>query len=182
MDDNHHRVLTLQTIGQVTEIHRSYLEAMNTNDFTPGIAWTVRNILELTVWTKYCASSEEKAKTFFQDSARDSISMINLPEELIKSSQRESFRQVRQQLLNNAAEDQIERPDIYTRVADAAKEMNLTYFGKINMILSKWAHPTALSIFSQRSVYPELNKLFYDLGVSWADTSIAVIKDFFLRV
>jgi hypothetical protein len=178
MDDAHRQVLTLKTIGQAIEIHKSYLEAMSTNNFTPGIAWTARNLLELAVWTRYCLSSERNAKTFFQDAARDSISVMDLPQEVLKPSKRESFKQIREQLLKNAAEDQIESPDIYTRVANAAREMNTPYFGKINMILSKWAHPTALSVFSHRDTYPELNKLFYDLGLGWANTSIAAIKQF----
>ena len=125
---------------------------MNKNAFTPGIAWTARNILELAVWTKYCACSEQNAKRFFEDCARDSISMMDIPDELIKPSGRESFNQVRKQLQTNAAEDEIARPDAYTRVANAAKKVNFPLFGKLNMILSKWAHPTAYKcVFSSPS-------------------------------
>jgi hypothetical protein len=34
------------------------------------------------VWTKYCLSSEQNAKTFLQDSARDSISMMDIQKNL----------------------------------------------------------------------------------------------------
>src|ERR1022692_69821 len=36
-----------------------------------ALANTTRNLLEICIWTQYCNVSEEKAKTFFEDSARD---------------------------------------------------------------------------------------------------------------
>jgi hypothetical protein len=36
-----------------------------------GAAWNSRNLLELWVWLKYCATSRENARRFHEDALRD---------------------------------------------------------------------------------------------------------------
>ena len=47
-----------------------------------AIAWLTRNLLELMVWSEYCAQCEANAKTFALDSARDANDMLNIPDGL----------------------------------------------------------------------------------------------------
>jgi hypothetical protein len=64
------------------------LESMAQLEYTPANAWTGRNILELAGWTKFCLSSRERAKQFFEDAARDSISSLDIPAETTASGWR----------------------------------------------------------------------------------------------
>jgi hypothetical protein len=69
----HYRVTVVKKLAIAINVNRTYLEAMKTQQFTAGTAWTARNILELHAWTGFCLESEENAKRFFEDSARDAI-------------------------------------------------------------------------------------------------------------
>lgn len=124
----------------------------------------------------YCCVSEDNARTFYEDAIRDTNSAMDIPDTLIKAEERESFKETREQLLRRAAEDGIDNPRKYTHVAEIAKLMKYQHFAKVNMTLSKWAHPTALSVIGSESGVI-LNKLFYDHGTGWTDTSLQNIAN-----
>jgi hypothetical protein len=170
----YYRYTILQQLGLTIQANIKTLELMNEAGFTPGVAWVARNILELTVWTAYCRLSEETAQRFFEDGKRDAITGMDIPDELIRADARDAFKATKEQLLTQAALDGVENPTEYQRVASAAKFVNYQYFGKINMLLSKWAHPTAMAVLEQ-SPPPELRNLFYRLATMWADTSLTAI-------
>jgi hypothetical protein len=174
---NYYRYTILRHIGLSLGTSRDFLEQMNNIQYVSGVAWSARNILELSVWNAYCRLSEANAKKFYEDAARDAISSMNIPDEMINVADRESFKVGREDLLEKAAVDGIEKPMSYMHVDKAAKAVGYHHFGKINMVLSKWAHPTALNVLGGETGNI-LMPMFYKLGDEWAQTSITAIQDF----
>jgi hypothetical protein len=76
--------------------------------------------------------------------------------------------------------DGIKKPRACTKVSDAARIINFLHFGKLNMLFSKWAHPTALSIFSGDAGTP-LNDIFLETTRPLAETVKADILAFLSR-
>lgn len=174
---NYFRHTILNKLVLALRLNQVYLEQMNEQGFTSGIAWISRNLLELSIWTRYCLVSEENAEVFYKDGARDAMGAMKLPDEMLKADRLGSFKQTRQQMLESAVDDNIENPTDYTPVSDAAKAINYPHFGKINMLLSKWAHPTAISVL-MLGRDAQLNATFYKLGARWVDDSIKLIELF----
>ena len=57
------------------------------------VAWLVRNLLELAIWTAQCAQSEENSKQFVLDAARDVHDALNVPDRIFAEDF--SFRDAR---------------------------------------------------------------------------------------
>jgi hypothetical protein len=64
------------------------------------VAWLTRNLLELAIWTSYCARSRNNAKEFVLDAARDAHEAMNVPDGLF--SKDSSFQAVRQRAIESA--------------------------------------------------------------------------------
>lgn len=105
-----------------------------------SMAWVTRNILELRVWVEYCSQSRQHAEEFYVDAMRDlndlrravggidaeDLKTLNQAEKFIgKSKPAHKFKDVR----------------------DAAREVGLwELFRTNNKVLSKFVHPTAMSV------------------------------------
>jgi hypothetical protein len=94
-----------------------------------GAAWNSRNLLELWVWLKYCATSRENARRFQEDALRDiqgitdALSKLHalqgIPNEIEASARVKIAETARYKLgLDSLDSD-------YTHVADAAKAVGL---------------------------------------------------------
>jgi hypothetical protein len=115
-------------------------------DALSGAAWNSRNLLELWVWLKYCATSQENARRFYEDALRDMQGLTDALSKLhalqgilneFEASARVKIAGVRDKLgLDSLDSD-------YTHVAEAAKAVGLgDFFVSNNKLLSKFAHPT----------------------------------------
>lgn len=118
------------------------------------LAWRARNLLELQVWSVYCATSRDNARRLFEDAGRDSREFFDLylnwgtanqmaadwldPIEATKKDLQERARLI----------EGIESLDgSYKRVDRAAEECGFgDSFKVFYRTLSKFAHPTALRI------------------------------------
>lgn len=169
------RTEVLIKILKSLQFNRRYLDTMMSQGYTSGLAWTSRNILELHAWAGYCAKSEENARRFLDDSARDAIGMLNIPDDMLRSEGVGRFRGVQDRLLRQAEIDNIDSSTGYFQVAKAAASVNLNNFSKYNMVLSKWAHPTALSVLSDERIARKMNPKFYEMGVHLADDAANLI-------
>jgi hypothetical protein len=74
------------------------------------VAWIARNLLELLVWTKYCAVSEQNANSFVADALRDSIDAIGVATK-ISIDKAVSFAQLKDNLIQTAAAGGFEELD-----------------------------------------------------------------------
>lgn len=119
------------------------------------VAWRARNLLELSIWSLYCAKSKENTLRLFADSGRDVLNLfdafarwsaiVNKTDVELEPVQRE-----REALAERAALQGVESLEgAYKQVSDAAKELGMgAHFNVANKMLSKFAHPTAMQIMA----------------------------------
>ncbi len=149
-------------------------------------AWAARNLLELSVWCGYCASSQSNAEGFYEDSLRDVSGILNRFEQLASLASTPptdiSVDKLRTHL--NAVADKAGIDDLaddYRRAHDAAKELGPeteAAFKHLNVILSKFVHPTALvvnTVFDEERT-THLLEMCYGLGHLLTKTSLDVIE------
>jgi hypothetical protein len=106
-------------------IQNELVELKQAEDNRPvnAVAWVARNLVELAVWTEYCASSSESAAKFFHDSARDAAELLGMPDSFSKDPDF-SFKAVRVEILKEAAEKGVhDLDDRYQAVRDAANSI-----------------------------------------------------------
>jgi hypothetical protein len=146
-----------------------------------AIAWFAGNLLELLIWSEYCASSQANAKEFLLDAARDAFDVLDIPEDVMAAPN--SLQARRQMLIGRDKEHGFNIEDSYTRVANAAEKLGKAEMFKYwNKTFSKFAHPTAFVVISGTVIdEPLLRKRFYDLGLflsqkamEFCDAKIAV--------
>lgn len=137
------------------------------------LAWRARNLLELSIWSHYCSKTEEHARRLYEDAGRDEIGIY---EEFSKWGTATSkdqdfldlFSEASKNLEQRAKNEGISSLDgKFKEVADAAKELGLGHHYKLsNRMLSKFAHPTALSILSvaNQKTEQEQRELFFAFG------------------
>src|SRR3972149_6345690 len=61
--------LCSQNFGEYLSLKRAYENKQN--DDAALLAWRARNLLELSVWSNYCAKSRENARRVYEDAGRD---------------------------------------------------------------------------------------------------------------
>lgn len=135
--------------------HQALVVAYAAKDVS-SCAWRTRNLLELTVWVAYCIQSSENAKRFYDDKARDVFEMLDsvkglaalgdTPDLNLSTLIDETRTRVEEKAKALGYED---IDEAYQRVNNAAQEVGFgPFFGGINKMLSKFAHPTAMMVFS----------------------------------
>ena len=145
--DNWFEDLIVKIVQSVDRTCRDLLETMP-QDALPAAAWNARNLLELSIWIKYCAVSRANARCFHEGALRDmqgltdAVSKLHalrqLPNEFEKAAREKIAEIAREKLGLNSLDGS------YARVADAAKSVcQLDWFLATNSFLSKFAHPTA---------------------------------------
>ena len=125
-------------------------------DDVPLLAWRARNLLELSVWSTYCAQSRENARRLFEDAGRDSRDLFDA---FIKWGTQTAKPTDWSNRLVSAKEDLSGRAfhnegidsfdGAYKGVSAAASECGLgVHFNLGFKLLSKFAHPTAMRVLS----------------------------------
>lgn len=178
VNDRYHREPALRKLRDAIITNRQKLDHMYADHSGSEVAWVARNLLELDIWTIYCAHSEECAKRFIGDGARDAFGMIDLPDDFLKPESIPTFQSERARLTKVAEQRGVsDLSGVFKRVAKAAKEMGVSHFEKKNMMLSKFAHPTALIVLYPESVN-EVKDVCYKAGVLWAEEALRVANEF----
>ncbi|MBV9769363.1 MAG: hypothetical protein JOZ32_07320 [Bryobacterales bacterium] len=146
-------------------------------------AWNARNLLELAVWVAYCAQSPENAKRFYDDKARDVFDFLEGVKVLASFAGSSSADlqkladESKGRIVNLVIADGYEAIDeAYLRVHKAAEEIGLgLFFTSLNKIFSKFAHPTAMTIFSfpDEAWRGEICSHLCLLGMTFANSSLA---------
>ena len=167
----------LKRIGVAIEENLQDLEIARKSGRLATIAWLTRNLLELGVWTAFCANSEENAKQFVLDSARDLHDALDIPDGIF--SDEFSFRAARCESLASAEKDGFETlDDRYSAVSKIARALGKgDEFKYFNKLLSKFAHPTALTVIYQEGHSIEaLKAKFYGVGSSLGEGALKLIQ------
>lgn len=147
------------------------------------VAWASRNLLELMVWTKFSAASPLNAHAFLVETVKDFLELRTFagkhPTEEedpgIREALESQFKQV-DELVSRIVFDS--KPDKFKRVSDVAEELGFNpHFAREYKILSKYAHPTAMSLFlNDHDADKDLRAGFTRNALSYAANSLAMIQ------
>jgi hypothetical protein len=122
----------------------------------PLLAWRARNLLELSVWSAYCAQNRQNARRVFEDAGRDAAGLfdafmkwgtataqsVDWSNRLASAKQDLSVRALHSEGIDSLDE-------AYKQVSDAAKECGLGDHFKLGFkFLSKFSHPTAMRLLA----------------------------------
>lgn len=117
------------------------------------LAWRARNLLELSVWSRYFVTSREHARRLYEDAGRDVLDLLSAFEKWGQVTAQSAdwldpLVSGKQDLSRRATADGIETLEgSYKRVAEAAKDCGMSdHFTLSFKMLSKFAHPTAMQI------------------------------------
>jgi hypothetical protein len=139
----------------------------------PLLAWRARNLLELLVWSMYCAKSRDNARRLYEDAGRDALDVFGAfkawGEKTAQSTDwLDAFTNAGQDLSQRAVLVGIETLDgSYKRVTEASKECGIeNHYALSFKMLSKFAHPTAMEILAPRDEERDgkLRGLFFSQG------------------
>ena len=120
------------------------------------LAWRARNLLELSIWSIYCAKSRDNARRVYEDAGRDVRGIFDafIKWGTVTAQASDWLDPISTAKLDLAARalalDGIASIDgSFKGVRDAAKECGMDeHFSLSFKILSKFAHPTALRILA----------------------------------
>jgi hypothetical protein len=119
------------------------------------VAWRARNLLELSVWSLYCSKDTDNARRLYADAGRDVLNIFGAFSKWSAATgatlaNRGATDAAIAELSGRATAEGIESLEgAYKSVGEAAKEVGLAdHFALGNKLLSKFAHPTAMQIFS----------------------------------
>ncbi len=155
---------------------------------TMAAAWMARNVLELMIWIQYCTNSKENAKTFFEDRARDAFNLLDglaslddptLFPELDIKAQVDATKKRMVTAFTAAGYTTLE--DSYSRVHNAARAVGWEIpFQAFNRFLSKFAHPTAMMLFSESESQDmaEMHQMFVIMACIFASAAAGVFKNY----
>jgi hypothetical protein len=155
-----------------------------------GAAWNSRNLLELWVWLKYCATSRENARRFHEDALRDMQGLTDTLSKLhVLQGIPNEFEASARMRISEAARDKLGLDSLdsdYTHVADAAKAVGLgDFFASNNRLLSKFAHPTAglvLGIMHQSETHRNLQATLTTSGLFFAGQCVIALEEIVLAI
>ena len=154
-------------------------------DALPASAWCARNLLELWIWTKYCAASREKARRFHEDALRDIAGLIEAHAAMCKlagipytkeAQSRRRLAEEAQKVTGSASID-----SAFERVSNAAMRVGLGEpFRAWNSHLSKFAHPTAglvIGIMHQTATLAGVQSDCTTLGLYYAGQCVMGLEE-----
>jgi hypothetical protein len=146
--------LCSQTFSEYLSLKRAYEKKHH--DDPALLAWRARNLLELSVWSIYCAKSRANARRVYEDAGRDVRGIFDAFLKWGAATAQttdwlDPIETAKQDLAQRAlALDGIESLDgPYKAVSDAARECSIgMHFSLGYKMLSKFAHPTAMRILA----------------------------------
>lgn len=143
--------LCSQVFSEYLKLKRAYQE--NTATDASEIAWRARNLLELFVWSRYCASSRDNARRLYDDARHDMSGVLAAFKKWgeAKAQKAEWFEGgtgAQQDVSNRAFSDGIASTTAtFMEVRKAAEQVGFgDDFKLLYKVLSKCAHPTAMQI------------------------------------
>jgi hypothetical protein len=124
------------------------------------LAWATRNLLELVTWSEYCAKSIDNAKRFHEDALRDLLGALQVMDNMAVLTPQSSsqdlatfkimIEEFKRQISDIAVRNGITTLDSnYKWVSKVARELGdeqSIAYKNVNVLLSKFVHPTSLVI------------------------------------
>jgi hypothetical protein len=173
------RELVDAAIKNFNELRRGYV-----TDNLNLTAWASRNLLELTVFTKYVLQSGTNARRFGDDRLVDGCELIIALRDLERYYDPNAPTPGLDDALKRMEEQKIAESVTATKHLDMgtlAREVGMEQeFRSMNRVSSKLVHPTAWSTLAEnpdRSSYPEAKDLLFAIGIAYISQIYMKVKD-----
>jgi hypothetical protein len=179
--------LIYKVLLNVKRVCSDLLATMN-REALSAAAWNARNLLELWIWTRYCGSSRENARRFYEDALRDINGLVDSLSKLyaLREIPNDFEDFARHGIAELAQKFQVDPESGYQRVANAATSIGLgDWFSPNNAFLSKFAHPTAglvLGIMHQTNTHRALQAVLTTDGVYFAGQCVIALEEIVLAI
>ena len=154
------------------------------------MAWATRNLLELTIWSEYCGKTSDNSKRFYDDALRDLLGAVEAMDNASSLTQKNPsmaqelamfktmIEKFKNQISDIAVRSGLPKLDKrYKDVGEAARELGeqqATAYKNVNVLLSKFVHPTAMMV--NEVLHPEWTRImmniFLEVAVVSADGSL----------
>lgn len=122
------------------------------------LAWRARNLLELNMWARFCCEDDVNAKIFFEEAGKDQLELQEKLEQWGKETNQSPEWFDEREKNKQDIHDQAKKHGItklnskFYSLLNISKTIGHDKAYKIhNKILSKFAHPTAMLLFSIES-------------------------------
>lgn len=175
------RELVDAAIKNFNELRRGYVTG-NLN----LIAWASRNLLELTVFTKYVLKSGANARRFGDDRLVDGCELIIALRDLERYHDPSAPTPGLDDALKRMEDEKVAENVNATRHLETialAREVGLEQeFRSMNRVSSKLVHPTAWSTLAEnagRSSYPEAKDLLFAAGIVYISQIYTEVRDYY---
>lgn len=162
--------LCAQNFSEYIALKKAYEE---TGSEPSLLAWRARNLLEISVWSIFCAKTKENARVFYEDAGRDVMGVYTAFTEWGKSTSQgndwlDPIENAKRNLSERALSEGIESLEgRYKKVGRAAEECGIgQHFNLTYQKLSKFTHPTAMLILTPPNHGKEIlqKNMFYSDG------------------
>jgi hypothetical protein len=174
------RELVDAAVKNFNELRRGYVTA-NLN----LIAWASRNLLELTVFTKYVLKSGANARRFGDDRLIDGceliVSLRDMEHFYDPSAPTPGLDDALKRMEDQKAAENVTATRHLETSVLARKVGMEQEFRSMNRVSSKLVHPTAWSTLAEnagRSSYPEANDLLFATGIAYISQIYMEVRDF----
>jgi hypothetical protein len=166
-------------VENVKELEAGYLQGSLSKT-----AWTARNLMELSIWIRYCNLSDEHGKRFRLDGARDLIGFFKALKgyhgtKIASEIPRMDAAEAELELIAKSEFGVASLGTSFVEVRNAADEVGETRYKDLNKLCSKFAHPTAWIIAA--TDWPEFSQfamMFLFEGRSIAFEALDTIRGF----
>jgi hypothetical protein len=181
-EDHDLQLEVLKKLKRAVELNLSELLQAFSQRSIGTVAWLARNLLELSVWAEYCKSSPERAKTFYEDSARDALDLLKILSEKPEKFARDqtiNFRAERERLIEKADFEKAAKS--FLPVHEAAEKLGWKdRFIIANKSFSKFAHPTAIAVIGllESEDMEQIKIKLYEDGLLFGNEALAQIRSF----
>jgi hypothetical protein len=148
-----------------------------------SMAMAMRNLMELSVWVRFCELSEENGKRFFDDGYRDLRDMLTALQKVYRHVNKQPEARIDgllDDMKTKAPQFEVLDYDAaYLRVNEAAEKI-----GKQEMhsgfykIASKFAHPTALLLTVQEDAVGGMTDSMVEIGAKLADRCLTELDTY----
>ena len=155
------------------EHYRGLLQRGKRRGRLDHVARITRNLLELRIWAEYCGKSPENAYDFYCDAVRDLVDMLRkfeAPEPEVEAELERAKAFIGDRRPHHK----------FKPVGDAAEELGIKdFYDKNCKVLSKYVHPTAMSVIARFRGKGEerARKEFFDLGRQISEDALRLLKE-----
>ncbi len=169
-------------IENVSELEAAYIQGSLSKT-----AWTARNLLELSIWIRYCNLSDQHGKRFRLDGARDLMGFFKALKgfhgpKIASEIPKMDAAEAELELIAKNEFGVASLGSSFVEVRNAAEEIGETRYKDLNKLCSKFAHPTAWIIAATNwAEFSQFSVMFLFEGTTMALEALETIREFVLK-